>query len=109
MNSPRKYAGVAASGSSDALTGENLTAFAVVPATFRLSENTRLNFNGGWLWDRSVDRHYFTYGIGFDWFFKGGMGFYMKAQILDQENPVNPDLGFKCWWINLELTKYFEY
>ena len=56
-------------GSFDALTSENLTAFAVVPATFRLSENTRLNFNGGWLWDRSVDRHYFTYGIGFDWKF----------------------------------------
>jgi hypothetical protein len=53
----------------DALTGENLTAFAVVPATFRLSENTRLNFNGGWLWDRGVDRHYLLYGIGFDWKF----------------------------------------
>lgn len=58
-----------AGGSFDALTGENLTAFAVVPATFRLSENTRLNFNGGWLWDRGVDRHYFIYGIGFDWKF----------------------------------------
>lgn len=58
-----------AGGSFDALTGENLTAFAVVPATFRLSENTRLNFNGGWLWDRGVDRHFFTYGIGFDWKF----------------------------------------
>jgi hypothetical protein len=43
-----------AGGSFDALTGDNLTAFAVVPATFRLSENARLNFNGGWLWDRSV-------------------------------------------------------
>ena len=58
-----------AGGSFDALTGENLTAFAVVPATFRLSETMRLNFNGGWLWDRGVDRHYFTYGIGFDWKF----------------------------------------
>lgn len=58
-----------AGGSFDALTGDNLTAFAVVPATFRLSENTRINLNGGWLWDRSVDRHYLTYGIGFDWKF----------------------------------------
>jgi hypothetical protein len=58
-----------AGGSFDALTGDNLTVFAVVPATFRLSENTRLNFNGGWLWDRGVDRHYFLYGIGFDWKF----------------------------------------
>jgi hypothetical protein len=58
-----------AGGSFDALTGDNLTAFAVVPATFRLNENMRLNFNGGWLWDRSFDRHYLTYGIGFDWKF----------------------------------------
>jgi hypothetical protein len=58
-----------AAGSFDALTGENLTAFAVVPATFRLNENMRLNFNGGWLWDRGLDRHYLLYGIGFDWKF----------------------------------------
>jgi hypothetical protein len=51
------------------LTGENLSAFAVIPATFRLSETMRINLNGGWLWDRSVDRHYLTYGIGFDWKF----------------------------------------
>src|SRR5882672_4719520 len=58
-----------AGGQFDALTGENLTAFAVVPATFRLNETMRINVNGGWLWDRSVDRHYLTYGIGFDWKF----------------------------------------
>jgi hypothetical protein len=58
-----------AGGSFDALTGENLTAFAVVPATYRLSETMRININGGWLWDRTVDRHYLTYGLGFDWKF----------------------------------------
>src|SRR3954454_21306971 len=58
-----------ASGSFDALTGNNLTAFAVVPATFRLSETMRINLNGGWLWDRVVDRHYLLYGIGWDWKF----------------------------------------
>jgi len=58
-----------AGGSFDALTGENLTVFAVVPATYRLSENMRINLNGGWLWDRNVDRHYLLYGIGFDWKF----------------------------------------
>src|SRR3954454_11791621 len=58
-----------ASGSFDALTGNNLTAFAVVPATFRLSETMRINVNGGWLWDRVVDRHYLLYGLGFDWKF----------------------------------------
>src|SRR4030081_3135202 len=53
-----------AGGSFDALTGDNLTAFAVVPATYRLSEAMRINLNGGWLWDRTVDRHYLLYGIG---------------------------------------------
>jgi hypothetical protein len=56
-------------GSFDALTGDNLTAFAVVPATYRLSETMRINLNGGWLWDRIVDRHYLLYGIGWDWKF----------------------------------------
>ena len=56
-----------AGGSFDAQTGENLSAFAVVPATLRLSETMRINAIAGWLWDRSVDRHYLTYGIGFDW------------------------------------------
>src|SRR3954451_14138282 len=58
-----------AGGSFDALTGENLTAFAAVPATYRLSETMRINLNGGWLWDRTVDRHYLLYGIGWDWKF----------------------------------------
>jgi hypothetical protein len=56
-----------AGGAFDAQTGENLTTFAVVPATYRLSETMRINLNGGWLWDRTVDRHYLTYGVGFDW------------------------------------------
>jgi hypothetical protein len=58
-----------AGGQFDALTGENLAAFAVVPVTYRLSETMRININGGWLWDRTVDRHYLTYGLGFDWKF----------------------------------------
>jgi hypothetical protein len=58
-----------AGGSFDALSGENLTAFAVVPATYRLSETMRININAGWLWDRIVDRHYLTYGLGFELFF----------------------------------------
>src|ERR1051325_5774988 len=60
---------IEAGGAFDAMTGENLTAFAVVPATYRLSEIMRINLNGGWLWDRSADRHYLLYGIGWDWKF----------------------------------------
>jgi hypothetical protein len=56
-----------AGGALEAATGESLTAFAVVPATYRLSETMRINVNAGWLWDRPRDRHYLTYGLGFDW------------------------------------------
>src|SRR6202051_3585493 len=37
-----------AGGAFDAATGESLAAFAVVPATFRLSETMRINVNAGW-------------------------------------------------------------
>ena len=68
-----------AGGSFDALTGENVTAFAVVPATFRLNETMRINLNGGWLWDRGVDRHYLTWGIGFDWKFTDTLQWTIEA------------------------------
>lgn len=58
----------AASGMNiDARTGEISSAFAYAPATLRLSEITRINLNGGWAWDRDLNRSLATYGIGFDW------------------------------------------
>ena len=33
----------------------------------RLSEMMRLNVNAGWQWDRIVDAHFFSYGVGIDW------------------------------------------
>jgi len=68
-----------AGGSFDVMTGESQTAFAVIPATFRLSETMRINVNGGWLWDRTVDRHYLTYGIGFDWKFTDTLQWTIEA------------------------------
>jgi hypothetical protein len=61
--------GLAISGAAsfDLITGENTSAAIVAPVTLRLSDVVRINFNGGWLWDRTVDRHYLTYGIGVDW------------------------------------------
>jgi hypothetical protein len=50
-----------------------------IPVTFRLSETMRINVNGGWLWDRTVDRHYLTYGIGFDWKFTETMQWTIEA------------------------------
>ena len=57
---------VAAGTSFDLITRENTGSFAYVPATLRLSENARINLNGGWQWDRIADRHYLLYGLGFD-------------------------------------------
>lgn len=68
-----------AAGAFDAVTGENLTVAAVIPATYRLSETTRINVNGGWLWDRGIDRHYFTYGLGFDWKFTDTLQWTIEA------------------------------
>jgi hypothetical protein len=68
-----------AGGSFDAATGQNLTAFAVIPATYRLSETMRINVNGGWLWDRTVDRHYLLYGLGFDWKFTDTLQWTIEA------------------------------
>lgn len=49
-------------------TTREVAGFAVtVPATLRLSDVVRINVNAGWLLDRAVDQHYFTYGAGFDW------------------------------------------
>jgi hypothetical protein len=68
-----------AGGSFDVETGEHLAAFAVIPATYRLSETMRINVNGGWLWDRRVDRHYLLYGLGFDWKFTDTLQWTIEA------------------------------
>ena len=52
--------------SVDSRSGENTSMFAYVPATFRFSDNVRVNLNGGWNWDRTLDRHYLTYGAAID-------------------------------------------
>jgi hypothetical protein len=61
--------GVAIAGGAtyDALNNEVTGYFAYVPATMRLSNVMRINLNAGWSWDRVADRHYLTYGAGFDW------------------------------------------
>ncbi|MBI5129708.1 MAG: hypothetical protein HZA66_09720 [Rhodopseudomonas palustris] len=66
-------------GSFDALTGANTVVFAVVPATYRLSETMRVNINSGWFWDRVIDQHYFSYGVGFDWKFTDTLQLTLEA------------------------------
>jgi len=58
--------GAAAGTSYDLITKENTGVFAYLPATFQFSDVVRINLNGGWQWDRIVDRHYLYYGAGFD-------------------------------------------
>lgn len=83
-----------AGGSFDVLTGESLNAFAVVPVTYRLSEVMRINAIAGWLWDRTVDRHYLLYGIGFDWKFTETLQWtieaYGQAGAADTPSVVRP-------------------
>jgi hypothetical protein len=53
----------------DVVKGEVASVFGYVPMTLRLSEVMRINVNGGWLNDRQNDRHFATYGVGWDWLF----------------------------------------
>lgn len=64
-----------ASATFDAMTGDNTALFAEIPATYRLSEVTRINLNAGLLWDRTINRQFLTYGIGYDWKFTDTLQF----------------------------------
>lgn len=55
------------SGTFDSATGQFQTSLVEIPATYRLSEITRINLNAGWFRDAVLRRDYFTYGAGFDW------------------------------------------
>jgi hypothetical protein len=58
---------ISASATYDMMTRENTQININVPATLRLSNVVRINVNAGWQWDRILDRHYVTYGVGVDW------------------------------------------
>jgi hypothetical protein len=58
---------IAGGTSFDLTTHDNTGMFAVLPATLRMSHDFRISLNAGWQWDRILDRHYATYGAGFDW------------------------------------------
>jgi hypothetical protein len=57
---------IAATATYDLIARENTAITLYMPATIRLSDVMRINLNGGWLWDRTLDRHYATYGAGVD-------------------------------------------
>lgn len=69
----------AAGATYDVTNHETTSVFAYAPATLRLSEVMRININAGWLWDNTVDRNYFTYGIGYDWKFTSTLTLTLEA------------------------------
>jgi hypothetical protein len=50
-------------------TGQNTDILIVVPVTFEINEQFKINVNGGWLWDRVPDIHYLAWGAAFEWNF----------------------------------------
>ena len=58
---------VTGTASFDLITRENTALAMAAPVTLRLSDVVRINLNAGWQWDRTVDRHFLTYGAGVDW------------------------------------------
>ena len=72
-------------------TARETTAFAVtIPATLRLSNVVRINLNAGWMIDRPTDRHYFTYGAGFDWRTPDNV-WTLTGEVFGQLGPAEPD------------------
>jgi hypothetical protein len=61
--------GFAISGTAthDLVTNQNTALAATAISTIRLSNVVRVNVNVGFLWDRSADQQYLTYGLGMDW------------------------------------------
>jgi hypothetical protein len=62
---------VSATTTVDTISREATAFMVTVPATLRLSERMRLNLNAGWMLDRILDAHFFTYGAGLDWIVHG--------------------------------------
>ena len=53
----------------DYRSGRRTGSFIAVPVTFAISEQFKVNVNGGWLHDRIDSRHWLTWGAGFKWNF----------------------------------------
>jgi hypothetical protein len=59
--------GISIASTHDMIANQN-TAIAInLPVTMPFSKVFRVNVNAGWNWDRVVNQHYATYGVGIDW------------------------------------------
>ena len=81
---------ISATTTHDLATNENTNVAATAISTLRLSNVVRVNFNAGWLWDRSADQHYFTYGLGVDWRTPDNV-WTLTAEVFGQTGPA--DMG----------------
>jgi hypothetical protein len=62
---------VSATATIDTISREAVAFMVTIPATLRLSDHVRINLNAGWMLDRVLNEHFFTYGAGFDWIVHG--------------------------------------
>jgi hypothetical protein len=53
----------------DILTGDTTGVFAVVPVSIQVTEQFRVNLNGGLAWDPTAAQNFATLGAGFEWNF----------------------------------------
>ena len=59
--------GVSGGTAFDLITDELVATFATGIATYKFNEQVKLNLNAGWLFDRVIDQHLFTWGAGLEW------------------------------------------
>ena len=62
-------AGTVHNAGHNANSGDLAAAYAYAPVTLRVSPQLRINANAGWTVDVPNERHFATYGLGFDWLF----------------------------------------
>jgi hypothetical protein len=85
----------------DLITGQHLGVAAVVPLTYEVSEQFKINVNAGWAWVRPDDLHFFTWGAGVE--FKPIDKVTLIAEVFGEIGPRTKQLVFEEDAIFLEI------
>jgi hypothetical protein len=91
----------------DLRTGSNTGGVAALLATYPLSEQFRLNVNGGWQYEGETDWHRLTWGLGFDWKFTGTFPLTLIGEVFGQagrRDPAQPSVTDPRTQIGLRYT-----
>jgi hypothetical protein len=86
-------------------SGRNTGAFLNVPVTFALSEQFKLNLNGGWLHDREAQLHWLLWGAGFKWNFTASLT--LIGEVYGQaghKDPAQPSIDGPRTQLGLRYT-----